>query len=242
MADSFLYLHRLGWSLFIWGMATLPATGQFWQAFVDALLLDGLYTVLVESPEEPRWQETTYASYPYDMRGSGLYLPTEFEGDQLRFSLTGQLQSSQRDLPSMQVRLTASPISLLSLEANHLRYFGRSQSDESESLNSSSFAVLYNRLRRTKIHGWWGIGVTHVDWTENYTTMTLHFGANYFFMDPVSLHGAVQMSQVGEDFYASSQIRLQLHLKRMLLYGGFHSLQILDTQRNSWVLGTGIYF
>lgn len=228
--------------LFLFSGISFTASAQFWDVFVETLLLDGFWYVIVEDPQEPNWQETTFASYPYDLRGSGLYLPTNLEGDQSRLNLNVHVQSTDRDIIGTYAQLKYSPISLITLDAYRLQYFDTERDPGTENINLTSAAIIYNRLRDSKIHAWWGLGALWLDSDENFTSATFNVGANYFFKDPISLYGEAQLGVIDEDFVSMSQIRLQLHLKRYLIYGGYQSMQIGDLDRKGWMFGGGVYF
>lgn len=221
---------------------TFTASAQFWQAVAESLLLDGFWYVLVETPEEPKWQETTFASYPYDLRGSGLFLSPDFEGDQRRVNFNFQFQSTQNDILGAYAQIKYSPISLLTVNAARMQYFDAEKEPSAENLNVTSVSLLYNRLRRPKIHAWWGLGGIWLDQDENTGSASFVMGGNWYFTDPISLYGETQYGLSNGNLIALSELRLQLHLRRYLIYGGFNRTRIGDLRMDSWMIGGGVYF
>jgi hypothetical protein len=218
------------------------ASAQVLEVLVEAFLIDGFWYTLVESPDEPHWTETTYASYPYDLRGSGLYLPLDLEGDQSRFNLNFHFQNNEEGRSGAFAQIKYAPISLLTIEANRLQYYEADKPEGVENINLTSFSILYNRLRHHKIHAWWGVGGVWLDDEENSSSPTFQFGANYFFTDPLSLYGEVQISGLNSEVATIVQGRIQVHLRRFLIYGGYHHVDIGDLEIGSWMIGFGAYF
>lgn len=215
---------------------------QVWQVLFDAFFIDGIWYTLVETSDEPRWYETTYASYPYDLRGSGLFLPTDLEGDKARASFNLHFQNNENSLSGVFGQLKYSPISLLTIEGNRLQYFDADKEPNSENLNLTAFSILYNRLRHHKIHAWWGLGGIWLDDDENNSAPTFNTGFNYFFKDPISLYGDMLLTSLNDEVAAILQIRVQVHLRRFNIYGGYHYADLNGNTIGSWVLGSGVYF
>lgn len=228
--------------MIVFSISSFTVSAQVWQVLVESLLLDGFWYILVETPEEPKWYETTFASYPYDLRGSGLYLSPNYEGDQSRVNINFQFQSTQDDLLGAYAQIKYSPISLLTVEATRMQYFDIEKEPSVENLNVTSVALLYNRLRRPKIHAWWGLGGIWLDQEENTGSTSVNLGVNWYFTEPISLYADAQYGFADGEFTALSQIRLQLHLRRYLVYGGFNRTRIGERRLDSWMIGGGIYF
>ena len=226
----------------LFGIISLNASAQILGTFFESLILDGFYYVLIETPADPNWRSTTFASYPYDLKGSGLFLPPNLKGDQSRVTLNWQIQSSAEEVLGVYGQVRYSPISLLSIDAYRLQFFDGERPEGTENLNLTALALTYNRWRRSKFHGWWGLGALWVDADENATTGSFNFGGTFYFLDPVSVYGESQIGLLDGDLFNITQFRLQLHLRRYLVYGGYHRININDQLINSWVIGGGVYF
>lgn len=231
------YLFVLSFTLF-----SFSASAQLWQVFLEPLFIDGFWFTFVTSEGEPTWQETTFANYPYDLRDSGLFLPLDFEGDQSRVNVNLHLQNNENSISGGLLQVRYSPISLLTLDAYRLQLLDTEKADDAENINITSFSVIYNRLRHHKIHAWWGIGGIFMDADDNTGSASFNMGVNYFFKEPLSLYADVQFADLNEEFATIAQARLQVHLKRYLVYGGYHYIDNGAINIGSWTIGGGIYF
>jgi len=221
---------------------SLSVTAQVWEVLLETFLIDGFWYTMIESPEEPKWHETTFASYPYDLRENGLFLPPDLEGDQSRVNINLHFQNDESNISGIFGRIKYSPISLLTLETSRLQYFDSGKPDDTENVNLTSASLIYNRLRHHKIHAWWGIGGLWLDADENAGSFSFNAGANYFFKDPISLYGEAIFAGLNDEFAALVQARIQVHLRRYLFYGGYHHTNIGVINIGSWIIGGGVYF
>lgn len=223
-------------------VVSFSTSAQFWEILLEPVLIDGFWFTFVTSENEPSWRETTFASYPYDLRGSGLFLPTTLEGDKSRLNINLHFQNDENNISGGLLQIKYSPISLLSLDAYHLQLFDSQKDDLSENINLTSFSIIYNRLRHHKIHAWWGIGGIWMDANKNTASPSFNMGVNYFFKDPISLYGDIQFADLNEEFATIVQVQIQVHLKRFLVYGGYHYMDMGNLEIGSWIMGGGVYF
>jgi len=229
--------------LHLLSIASLNA--QFWEILLEPLFIDGIWTAIIEGPNEPNWQETTFASFPYDEPKAGLYLPTTLIGDKSRFHAVVHFQNNERALSGGFVQLKYAPISLFTVEANYLHLFGE-ENGVNENIGITYFNVSYNRLRHHRIHCWWGLGGIFLrnqdEPISDNKTLSLNLGVNYYFKEPMSLYLETQMGNINEEFGAISQARVQVHLDHFLLYAGYQDVNFGELEYNGIAIGGGIYF
>lgn len=225
--------------------STLPLQAQFWELLLEPLFFEGIYYAVVAGPNEPKWQETTFASFPYDSPKAGLFLPTTLIGDQSRFHAVAHFQNNERQTTGGYLQIKYAPISLLTAEASYLQLFDKSD-DVTNKLGITSFNLSYNRLRHHRIHFWWGVGGLFLKESENTfednKAFTVNLGFNYYFKKPLSLYVETQMGEMNDSFGAVSQARIQVHLERYLLYAGYQDINFGDFEYGSLAIGGGIYF
>ena len=224
----------------------IPAmTAQFWQLLLEPYIFQGIYTAIIAGPNEPTWRETTFASFPYDEPKAGLFLPTTLEGDKSRVHAIGHFQNNERTLSGGLVQVKYAPISLLTIEGNYLHLFGE-QDGINESIGISYFNLSYNRLRHHRIHCWWGFGGIFLkdqnEIVSDNKSFSFNLGLNYYFKEPMSLYLETQMGNIGEEFGAVSQARIQVHLNRYLIYAGYQDVNFGDLEYNGIAIGGGVYF
>lgn len=228
--------------LLVFSVTSRQAKSQFWEIFLEPLFIEGMYYGLFGSPNEPTWQETTFASYPYDLAETGLFLPVDLEGDQHRFFLSSHFQNDEKNTSGGLFQLRYHPISLLLVEANHLQLFENQSNDMGNNVGITSFSINYNRLRHPKIHIWWGGGGLWKSGDNRDGTPILNFGLNYYFKEPLSLYFDYKMGTLNEEFAFLWQARMQMHIRRFVIYGGFQQMDLDDLDLSSWIIGGGFYF
>ena len=220
-------------------------TAQFWELLLEPFFFEGIYSAIIAGPNEPSWQETTFASFPYDEPKSGLFLPTNLIGDQSRFHAVAHFQNNERTLSGGLVQLKYAPISLFTIEGNYLNLFG-TEDDVRENIGITYFNVSYNRLRHHRIHCWWGFGGIFLKDREapisDNKTFSFNLGINYYFKEPMSLYLEAQMGNINDAFGSVSQARLQVHLNRFLIYAGYQDVNFGDLKYNGVAIGGGVYF
>ena len=59
---------------------------------------------------------------------------------------------------------------------------------------------------------------------------------------PVSVHGEVQTGWLNGAPTSLYQARLQVHLKRYLVYAGYQGINVDGFKSNNWAMGAGVYF
>ena len=228
--------------LLSFSIISFSTSAQFWEIILEPLFIDGFWYLFVTSEDEPTWRETTFASYPYDLRGSGLFLPTTLEGDNSRWNINLHFQNDENSLTGGFFQVKYSPISLVSIETHRLQLFDSEKDEGAENINITSFSLIYNRLRHHKVHAWWGIGGIWMDADDNSASPSFNMGINYYFADPLSLYGEVQYADLNGELATIAQARIQVHLRRFLIYGGYHYINNGDLNIGSWVMGGGVYF
>jgi len=192
-------------------LSTASLTAQFWELLLEPFFIEGFWTAIVAGPNEPSWQETTFASFPYDEPKSGLFLPTTLVGDDSRFHAVTHFQNNERGLSGGLVQLKYAPISLFTIEGNYLHLFGEEDAIK-ENIGLTYFNVSYNRLRHHRIHCWWGLGAiflqNHNEPVSDNKTFSFNLGVNYYFKEPLSLYLESQMGNINDNFGSVSQARV----------------------------------
>ena len=182
------------YKLFLISLISLSApqvlSAQLWELFLDPLFLDGIYYAVFKGPNEPTWEETTFARFPYDEPNSGLYLPTTLVGDKSRFHAVAHFQNNERRTSGGLIQIKYTPISVFTAEVNYLQLFDKEQGADNR-ISLTSFSLSYNRLRHHRIHFWWGIGgifiMESADNLEDGRAFTLNLGVNYYFKKPLKI-------------------------------------------------------
>lgn len=223
----------------------IPLKAQFWELLLEPFFVEGFYYIVFAGPNEPTWQETTFAAFPYDLPEAGLFLPTTLEGDKSRFHAVAHFQNNERKTTGGFVQVKYAPISLLTAEVSYLQLFDQT-TEPTNNIGFTTFNLSYNRFRHHRIHFWWGLGGIFLnesnETTEDDKTFAFNLGLQYYFKKPMSLYLETQMGNINSAFGALSQARIQVHLDRYLIYAGYQDVNFGDFDYGSLSIGGGVYF
>ncbi|MEM8909678.1 MAG: hypothetical protein AAGD05_17655 [Bacteroidota bacterium] len=213
------------------------------EVFLDFLIYD--YGLLFGFEDEPGVYDIDFAEYPYELEDRGLYLYPEDAGRQSNVYFNLHFQSNEDNLNGAFFQFKYSPVSVLTLDLNHLHLFETLSDGEHISVSFTNFTAQYNRLRGARAHFWWGLGLTYAkeEGFDGEWGSSLGVGTTLYLKKPLSLYGDFKLNYFVEDlpFTPVSDVRLQVHLKRFLVYAGFqHIGGIYDW--TTWSMGMGFYF
>ena len=210
------------------------------------ILFDILYEInfLFGFEGEPRAVETDFSSFPYDLYDDGRYRPIDIEGVRVSTKAQILLQSNDRDVFGGLAQIQFSPISTITLDLNHRHLFEGRNISESNGIAISNFSFQYNRIRNRQFNLWWNVGTTRFEEADDSEWgVSGGLGFSWFFRQPLSLHIGYKYHEffdfVGD--ISSFDIRIQLHLKRYFISGGYQNLS-QRISANTWLLGGGVYF
>ncbi len=220
----------------------LPRSGQAQlEILLDFLIYD--YGVFFGFEGEPGVFDIDFAKYPYEQDYHGLYLPEEDAGFRIRTKVNFHLLNSSDAVNGGYLQVKFSPLSRMTLDVNRLHIYEESGLGEKELYSFTNFSFQYNRVRNHRIHFWWDLGVTKAGNAYDEWGPTAGFGTTIYIKKPVSLYAAARWAYFQEElstvgFY---DLRLQMHLKQFLIYGGIQRVG-REVDFTSWIIGTGIYF
>lgn len=186
-----------------------------------------------------------FAKYPYHDPKGGLHLRRGYYGMKSRTNVNIHFLNNENDLYGGFGQIKYSPISALTLDLSHLRLIERLEDgsdDKFDHLGFTSFSVNFNRIRHRNIHLWWGLGLMNMDGEQNHTGFALNTGMTLYIKKPLSLHGEVQTSWLNGAPASLYQARLQVHLKRYMVYAGYQGINVDGFWSNNWAMGAGVYF
>ena len=208
--------------------------------------IDLLYEVnfLFGFEGEPRAADTEFTSYPYDLYDDGRYRPIGEVGRKMNTKAQLLLQSNERDIFGGLAQIQFSPISTITLDLNHRQLFEGDVLSEAEKIGITNFTFQYNRLRNRRFNLWWDVGLSrYEERDESDWGISGGLGFSWFFKQPLSLHTGYRYHEfldAGAGL-SSFNIRMQLHLKKYFISGGYQNLGN-RISINTWLMGGGMYF
>lgn len=213
------------------------------EIFLDFLIYD--YGLLFGFEGEPGAHDIDYAAYPYEYPDRGMYLDVEESGFHTMTNINFQLQNNEDDVSGGFFQIKFSPVSIFTIDVNHLQLFEDIRNGEDRRYSFTNFSAQYNRVRNTRFHYWWSLGVTRAGGSEYDTQWGPSFGtgATFYIKRPISIYTDFRWTYFTGEYatVGTYEVRLQAHIKQFKIYAG---LQYLDEDFNwaSWSLGTGVYF
>ncbi len=213
----------------------------FWADFILNVAYYPTLGMLFGFPDEPRFDEIDFSKFPYEDGRNGLYRPFGEEGFRMRGQFITHFQNNEDALSGAFFQLKFSPTRFLTLDVNHLQLF-EVREGETDKLGITNFALEYNRIRLPRIHIWWGGGLMVLEGDQNYGSPSVVAGTTIFIKKPLSFYADVQAGWPNAVPAQQFQVRMQIHVKRYLFYGGYQGLKIGRKHQASWTMGTGFYF
>lgn len=214
-----------------------------WFALVEILWYP-TYGLMFGFENERRPYEIDFAKYPYEFENEGIYRDFDYTGYRARGEFNFHFQSNEDNLYGGYGQLKFSPWRFLNVEVNHLQLVETldNQQDKTDQLSMTNVNVQFNRIRHHRIQGWWGLGAMFINGEQNYGSPSFVAGTTIYFMKPLSLYLDTQIGYPGQAIATQTQARLQVHLDRFKIYGGYQGTRIGEVYEPSWSLGGGVYF
>ncbi len=225
---------------------------SIWADLFFNIALEPTWWLLFRGPNEMPANEFGFSEYPYaDEENSGTYLPLDM-GNEKRMSLqlTGHVQTDQDAVFGGFLQAKWSPNRAFTLEANHLQLFEsldepNSNGEETDQFSITNFSFGYNRVHHSKFQLWWGGGLMLLNPGKEsllYGSPTFNMGFTWFFKRPLSLYADGQFGFPNGVYARQHQARLQVHLKRFMVYAGYQGTKVGDVSLPNAALGTGVWF
>ena len=210
------------------------------------IFLDLLYEVnfLFGFEGEPRAFDTDFTKYPYDLYDDGRYRPFGEQGRMMSTKAQILLQSNERDIIGGLAQIQFSPISTITIDINHRQLFEGNNLRESNKIGISNLTFQYNRFRGRRFNFWWDVGLSRFEESEQSDWgFSAGVGISWFFKEPLSLHSSYRYHEFIDQGVGLStfDLRLQLHIKRYFIAGGYQNLGN-RVSANTWLMGGGVYF
>ncbi len=229
--------------LFVFFGVSLPKAEAQFEVFLDFLIYD--YGLLFGFEDEPGVFDIDFAPYPYEMDYHGLYLLPDEVGHRVNTYVNFHFQNNEDDLSGGFFQIKFSPVSVFTIDVNHLQLFKNNTRDPDERYSFTNYSAIFNRIRNPRVHFWWDIGLTRAGGKSQDTEWgpSLGGGATFYIKKPISIYTDFRWTYFVENLYTTGfyQARLQAHMKQFLIYAGLHFVDG-DFNWTSWSLGTGVYF
>ncbi len=206
------------------------------------------------APSETPANYRGFNDFPYADEQSGLYLPTDYEPvKRMSLQLTGHLQSDQDAVYGAFFQAKWSPNRALNLDVNHLQLLevldnvkGSGPSETStDHFTITNFNLSYNRVHHEKFQLWWGVGLMLLNGGGNevlYGSPSVNVGFTWYFKKPLSLYADTQIGGPNGVYARQNQVRMQVHLKRFMVYAGYQGVKVGDVGLPSVAVGSGVWF
>jgi len=193
---------------------------------------------------EPYPNEIEFSRYPYEYDNTGIYRELYDDGYRARAEFNIHFQSNEDALFGGYGQLKFSPTRFLNLELNHLRLVEviDNQPDRTDQLSITNFSVQFNRIRHHRIQMWWGLGVMGISGEEDYLSPSFVAGGVWYFAKPLSLYADTQVGGPNSVFTVQTQARLQVHLERFKVFGGYQGTRFGQIHEPNWAVGAGVHF
>ncbi len=188
--------------------------------------------------------EIEFSRYPYEQDNEGIYRNIDNTGYLARGEFNLHFQSNEDNLYGGYGQIKWSPWRFLNFEANHLRLIEvlDNQGDKSDHLSITNVSVQFNRIRHHRIQGWWGVGAMVINGEQEYASPSFVAGTTIYFLKPLSLYLDTQVGYPNQTIATQTQARLQVHLDRFKIYGGYQGTRIGEIFEPNWTLGAGVHF
>ena len=186
----------------------------------------------------------SFSKYPYVWEDVGMYNRAYEEGRWARTELNFHFQSNEDRLYGGYGQIKISPWRFLNFELNHLQLIEslNTPDEGTDQLAITNFNVQFNRIRHHKIQGWWGGGLMFINGEEATVTPSAVLGTTIYIKKPISLYLDAQIGWPEGTVVTQTQARLQIHLNRFKVYGGYQGLRFGRVFEPNWMFGFGAYF
>lgn len=205
-------------------------------------------------PNEVRPNYVGFNDYPYADEENGLYLPPDFEPvKDMSLQLTGHLQSDQDAVYGAFLQAKWSPNRAITLDVNRLQlleFVDKPNGSGPSETTTDQFAITnlnlaYNRVHHQKFQLWWGAGLMLLNGGGNevlYGSPSVNAGLTWYFKKPLSLYADTQIGAPNGVYARQNQVRMQVHLKRFMVYAGYQGVKVGSVGVPSVAVGTGVWF
>lgn len=224
-------------------------SNSIWGDLVLNIVFEPTWWLLFRFPGETPANYVGYNDYPYADDVNGLYLPPDYEPiKRMSLQLTGHLQSDQDAVYGAFLQAKWSPNRALTLDVNHLQLL--ETLDDNPDGGVDHFAITnlnlaYNRVHREKFQLWWGGGLMLLNGGGNevlYGSPSVNAGFTWYFKRPLSLYADTQIGAPNGVYARQNQVRMQVHLKRFMVYAGYQGVKVGNVGLPSVAVGSGVWF
>jgi hypothetical protein len=225
---------------------------SIWADLFFNFALQPMWWLIYRGPNEIPANASGFNEFPYaDEENSGIYLPLDMGDEkQMSLQLLGHVQSDDDAVFGGYVQAKWSPNRALTLDVNRLQLFetldepsgGGTRTDH---LAITNFNFAYNRVHYPKFQLWWGGGLMLLNPGKEsllYGSPTLNAGLTWYIKRPLSLYADGVVGFPNGAYARQHQVRMQVHLKRFMIYAGYQGTKIGDVAIPSAALGTGVWF
>lgn len=225
---------------------------SFWFDLFFNVALEPTWWLFYGFPGETPARLSSFNSYPYADGENGVYLPPDDFEPQKRMSLqlTGHLQADEDAVYGGYFQARWSPNRAINLEANRLQLLELLDNPDgtvgsSDHFSITNFNLSYNRVHHRKFQLWWGGGLMLLNPGKDallYGSPSVNGGFSWYIKRPISLYADGQIGYPNGVIARQNQVRVQMHLKRFMVYAGMQGTRIGDVRMPSMAVGTGVWF
>jgi len=184
-----------------------------------------------------------FSEYPYRFGEEGMFRRHGWYGEKRVGNVMLHMQSDggAESLSGFSLQAKYSPTRVLNLNFMHTQLISNAEDGRGLSHQSTAFFVEYNRVKHHKIQLWWGLGLGQQTTERIERGLLANVGFQYFIKAPVSWYNEATVN-LGWGEQASFQSRLQLHLNRFTVYGGYQYNNLGALEMSQLTVGGGMYF
>jgi|GEM_PF-1224054 len=225
-------------------------SNSIWGDLILNLVFEPTWWLIYGFPGERPANYVGFNDYPYADDRSGIYLPPDYEPTKrMNLQFVGHLQTDQDAVYGGFLQAKWSPNRALSLDVNHLQLLETLDGPKGETTTDhfaiTNFNLAYNRVHHSRFQLWWGGGLMLVNGGGNevlYGSPSVNLGFEWFIKRPLSLHADTQIGAPNGVYARQNQVRLQMHLKRFMVYAGYQGVKVGDVGLPSVAVGSGVWF
>jgi len=183
---------------------------------------------------------SSFSEYPYATPDVGFY--SNRTSKHYAFTLSGNYFYNNPKLQGFSVRSRIYPASFLGVE---LRFTDLIENlpTKYDHLQLYDVLVNYHRVRNQRWSLWWGLGMKGVKGDKTHKGMALNLGTEIYVRKPVSLYVNYNVGFFSNiNAVKESLYQLNWHIKRNIVYFGYHRFSTGTAVLDGVIAGVGIYF
>lgn len=222
-----------------------------WADLLFNFALEPTWWLLFRGPNERSANSLAFSNYPYADGRNGIYALDDYQTmKRMSLQLTGHLQTNQDAVFGGYFQAKWSPNRAFNLDVNHLQLLEKLEDERGNSAGTDNLAITnlnlsYNRVHHPKFQLWWGGGLMLLNGGGDellYGSPSANIGLTWYFKKPLSFYADAVVGFPNAVYARQHQVRMQVHLKRFMVYAGYQGTKVGDVGLPNLAMGTGVWF